>query len=186
LAAILGAEQKLYVLMVALLIPFGLAQIHKTLAQNNKARRRSPPYLSAAGAGRIALRGRCFGRYMETPAKIVVVVDDDPAIREAMESLLSAVGYRAQLYGSGAEFLAAVDAVDAACLILDIQLGDITGIELARQLISSGFNVPTIFMSGSDDESFRQDGRALGCVDFLRKPFRAQVLMSALSKAINP
>jgi FixJ family two-component response regulator len=123
---------------------------------------------------------------METPRKIVVVVDDDPAIREAMKSLVSTLGYCVQLYASGTEFLAAVDTVEAACLILDIQLGDITGIELARHLLSNGHNFPTIFMSGSDDESFRQNGFALGGVDFLRKPFRAQELMSALSKAIDP
>ena len=172
--------------MVARLIPFDLAQIHKTLAQNNKARRRSPPYLRAADAGRSALRSGRFGAYMEISRKIIVVVDDDPGMRQSMKCLLSANGYCAQLHASGAEFLAAVDTTKAACLILDIQLGDITGIELARHLIGIGFNFPIIFMSGSDDENFRQDGFAIGCVDFLHKPFRAQQLMSALSKAIDP
>ena len=122
---------------------------------------------------------------METPQKIIVVVDDDPGMRDAMESLLSTLGYRAQLYASGAEFLADVNTIEAVCLILDIQLGDITGIELARHLVSSGYTFPTIFMSGSNDESFRQDSFALGGVDFLPKPFRAQQLMSAISKAID-
>jgi FixJ family two-component response regulator len=123
---------------------------------------------------------------VETVRKTVIVhVDDDPVVRQALAALLSAVGYSVQSYASAPEFVAVAATTEAACLILDIQLGAVSGIELARQLAASASNLPIIFMSGSDDERFRRDALDLGAVAFLPKPCRAETLMSALSKAIG-
>ena len=120
---------------------------------------------------------------METPREIIVVVDDDPSMRQALGRLLSAQGYCAQFYASAAEFLAVAATTEAACLILDIQLGAMSGIDLARKLAASGFNFPILFMTGSDDAQFRRDAMDLGCVAYLLKPFRPVHLMSAISRA---
>ncbi len=123
---------------------------------------------------------------METDRKItIVIVDDDPVMRQALAVLLSALGYRVQSYASASEFFAVAATTEAACLILDIHLGAESGIELAQQLASSGFNFPIIFMTGSDDERLRRNALDVGAVAFLRKPFRVEDLMSALSKAIG-
>jgi FixJ family two-component response regulator len=124
---------------------------------------------------------------LETVRKItVVIVDNDADIRQPLASLLSALGYQVQSYASAAEFLAVAATTEAACLILDIQLGAMSGIDLARQLAASGSNFPIIFMTGSNDERFRRNARDIGAVAFLLKPFRVEELMSALSQAIGP
>jgi FixJ family two-component response regulator len=117
--------------------------------------------------------------------EVIAVVDDDPLVREAMDGLLSSFGYRAELYASAAEFIAAALTTEASCLLLDVQLGGTTGIELARHLISTGFSFPTIFMTGSKDEGYRRDGVSLGCVAYLRKPFPATRLICAIGQALG-
>ena len=81
--------------------------------------------------------------------------------------------------------MAVAATTEAACLILDIQLGAESGIELAQQLAASGFNFPIIFITGSHDERLRHDALDVGAGAFLLKPFRVEDLMSALSKAIG-
>ena len=117
--------------------------------------------------------------------EVIAVVEDDPLGREALDRLLSSLGYRRELYASAAEFIAAAQTTEASCLLLDVQLGAMTGIELARHLISTGFNFPTIFMTGSRDESYQRDGVSLGCIDYLHKPFPASRLICAIDKAIG-
>ena len=117
---------------------------------------------------------------------VIAVVDDDLLMREALDLLLSSLGYRTELYASATEFVAAAQTTKASCLLLDVQLGAMTGIELARHLISTGFSFPTIFMTGSSDESYRRDGVALGCVDYLHKPFPVCRLAGAIDKALGP
>ena len=90
-----------------------------------------------------------------------------------------------ELYASAAEFVATALTTEASCLLLDVQLGDMTGIELARHLMSTGFNLPTIFMTGSKDESYQRDGVSLGCIDYLHKPFPASQLICAIDKALG-
>ena len=123
---------------------------------------------------------------METVHKIIIgIVDDDPVMRQALTALLSTLGYLVQSYASAAEFLAVAATTEAACLILDIQLGAVSGIELARQLAASGSNFPIIFMTGSDDELFWRNSMDVGAVAFLLKPFPVEDLTSALSKAMG-
>ena len=94
-----------------------------------------------------------------------------------MASLLSAHGYDTEEYPSAEEFLLAATASKATCLVVDIQLGDISGVELMRQLYATGFRRPVIFMTGSRDEVIREQAMDLGCVSYLRKPFPASQLL---------
>jgi FixJ family two-component response regulator len=118
--------------------------------------------------------------------EVMAVVDDDPVMRQALDGLLSSLGYRTELYETASEFIAAALTTEASCLLSDVQLGAMTGIELARHLNSTGFNFPTIFMTGSEDESFRRDAIAVGCVEYLHKPFPAERLIDAIDKALRP
>ena len=105
--------------------------------------------------------------------------------REALESMLSTFGYRTELYASAEEFLRAAPTTEAACLVVDIQLGDISGIELGRQLSVTGFEFPIIFVTGSVEETHRQQAMDLGCVAYLQKPFPAKQLFEVIVRAID-
>jgi len=113
----------------------------------------------------------------------VAVIDDDRVMLEALDLLLSSLGYDTELYQSAEAFLNAAPTSKATCLLVDIQVGESSGLELARRLKQRGFHFPLIFMSGSDDElTFKQAINA-GAVAFLRKPFSADLLMRALIEA---
>lgn len=117
--------------------------------------------------------------------KIIAVVDDDPEMRAAMASLLSAYGYGAETFDSAETFLTCASTSKATCLVVDIQLGDISGVELANQLVADGYTYPIIFMTGFDDELIRKQADAAGGVAFLHKPFPARMLFDAIEKALG-
>ena len=104
-------------------------------------------------------------------------------MREALESMLCAFGYRTELYASAEEFVRSAITTEATCLVVDIQLGDISGIELGRLLSATGFEFPIIFMTGSVEEIHRRQAMDHGCVAYLHKPFPAKQLIEAISKA---
>jgi FixJ family two-component response regulator len=122
---------------------------------------------------------------MAMRCNIVAIVDDDLALRGAVETLLSSLGYRAELFASGEEFLEAATKSKAKCLVTDIQLGDISGIELGRQLAAAGHTIPIIFMTALDDERIHAQAMELGCVAYLRKPFSSDLLVAAIIQATN-
>lgn len=113
----------------------------------------------------------------------IALVDDDPAFRDLLANLLEMSGMVVEQYDSGTDFLAGAASSKAACVVADIQLGDITGIEMARQLAASAFNFPIILMTGSTDPVFERQADELGCAAFLRKPFRRDVLIEAIMAA---
>ena len=115
--------------------------------------------------------------------RIIAVVDDDPDMREALADLLSAYEYLTEEFASAEEFLNAAMTSKAACLIVDIQLGDISGVELVRQLYATGFKFPVIFVTGSPDSAIRSQAMNLGCVAFLNKPFSADELIEPILRA---
>src|SRR5450631_1976389 len=111
-----------------------------------------------------------FGRHlMEIKRILVAIVDDDPAMRRAMARLLSALGYCTELFASGEAFLNAAPSSEAACLVVDIQLGDISGLEMGRQLAADGRKVPIIFVTACNDETIHREATELGCVAYLKK-----------------
>ena len=129
--------------------------------------------------------GTQFGNIMTNGQKIVAVVDDDPEMRAAMATLLSSYGYRAETFDSAETFLTCASTSNATCLVVDIQLGDISGVELAHQLTADGYTYPVIFMTGLDDDVVRRQAAAAGGIAFLRKPFPAKLLFDAMEKAVG-
>jgi FixJ family two-component response regulator len=112
--------------------------------------------------------------------KVIAVIDDNLNILGAMGRLLSAYGYDAELYASPAEFLEVALTSAAHCLVIDIQLGENSGIDLAKALSRAGFMLPVIFMSADCDDSTKNLAIELGCVAFLSKPFSSADLIDAL------
>ncbi|WP_309381930.1 response regulator transcription factor [Cerasicoccus frondis] len=120
---------------------------------------------------------------MNDPANISVV-DDDESVRESLESLLKSVGFQVQLYPSAESFLAAPEKrVD--CLILDVRLGGMSGIELHHALTMERRAVPTIFITGHGDATMRARVKAEGAVDCLSKPFEDEALLSCVETALR-
>ena len=116
--------------------------------------------------------------------KIVAIVDGDPGIRKATADILLAFGYGTETFDSAEAFLNAAATSQASCLLTDIQLGDISGVELVHQLSADGYKYPTIFMTALDDEWIRSKAAAAGGVAVLIKPLRADLLAKAIVKAI--
>jgi FixJ family two-component response regulator len=115
---------------------------------------------------------------------IIAIVDDDMSMLTSTARLLTVHGFRTQTFVSAEAFLDCESAAGADCLILDINLGGISGIEMRRRLTVAGSRIPVIFITSSDDEeTFRQAIEA-GCVVYLHKPFAANRLISAISEAI--
>jgi FixJ family two-component response regulator len=111
----------------------------------------------------------------------VAVVEDDPSMLQGLNRLLSAHGFRVQTFASAELFLDAIANCEAECLLLDIHLGGISGIDLKRQLAASGSNLPVIFMTAIDTETTRQEAFDAGCIAYLRKPFLAKLLIDAIN-----
>ena len=121
----------------------------------------------------------------QTRPCVIAVIDDDPELLEALDIMLSSCGYRPELFASAEEFLNVAATSNAACVVVDIQLGGISGVELGRQLSAKGFTFPIIFITGSRDELHRQQAIDLGCVAFLLKPFPSDRLIEAITSAIG-
>lgn len=116
----------------------------------------------------------------------ILVVDDDPGFLKGIARLLRAKGFEVTGYSSAEEFQAYADLRDAACLILDIHLSGISGIELALQQCRSGSDVPVIFITGNGHKATQDAAMAAGCAAYLEKPCPAKTLMDALSAALQP
>ena len=117
--------------------------------------------------------------------RVVAVVDNDPGMLKAMRHLLHVLDYDTELYASGETFISSAAESDAICLLVDVELGGMSGIELKRRLTASGIVTPVIFMSGSDHEVIRKQALEAGCVALLRKPIPASLLMDAIGKALS-
>jgi FixJ family two-component response regulator len=117
--------------------------------------------------------------------KIVAVVDDDPTMLKSMLRLLDACGFVARGYSSAEAFLAGESAIEASCLVLDINLDGMSGIELRRRLATSGYSLPVIFITAMNDEATEQEARSSGCVAYLRKPFGGKELIGAVAEAVS-
>jgi FixJ family two-component response regulator len=111
----------------------------------------------------------------------IVVIEDDPSMLQGLNRLLSAHGFRVERFTSAESFLGNVPRCDAKCLLVDIHLGGMSGIDLKRRLASSGSNMPVIFMTAIDNDATRQDAFDAGCVAYLKKPFRAKLLIEAIN-----
>lgn len=111
----------------------------------------------------------------------VLVVDDDESVRRAMKRLLMSNGYQVLTFESAEDFLRSGLMWDRACLLLDIRLPGISGLDLQAKLAASGMKCPVIFMTAHDDSQWLEMAREAGAIAFLRKPFGERSLLNALA-----
>jgi FixJ family two-component response regulator len=116
---------------------------------------------------------------------LIAVVDDDEAIREAIQSLLRSVGFRAAVFASAEDFCHAGPLQATACLIVDVRMPRMSGLELQRQLAMADCPIPTIFITAHSDEATRARALRAGAVAFLDKPFSDEVLLRAVQAALQ-
>jgi FixJ family two-component response regulator len=116
---------------------------------------------------------------------VVHIVDDDESLRRALDSLLRSVGLATKTYGSAREFLDARRDERAGCLVLDVRLPGISGLDFHEQLAGHGINLPVILITGHGDIPMTVRAMKAGAVDFLAKPFRDQDLLDAVTAAIE-
>ncbi len=124
---------------------------------------------------------------MHSVSRLISIVDDDPSVREGLISLMRSAGFATQAFASAEEFLSLAHRDDIACLILDVGLPGISGLELQSQLTAtvSNHRTPVVFMTARDDEATRQRALKGGAVDFLRKPVRREALLNAVHLALQ-
>jgi two-component system response regulator FixJ len=116
----------------------------------------------------------------------VFVVDDDNGVRNSLSTLLNACGYETQSFATATEFLDALADAEPRCLILDLQLPDINGLDLLRELISRDKSMPTIIITGHGDDKFESSAMQQNAVAYFQKPFNTSQLLDVLSKVIAP
>jgi FixJ family two-component response regulator len=118
----------------------------------------------------------------ETP--VISIVDDDESVREAIESLMKSVGYVAKVFPSAGDFLSSGKVADTDCLILDVQMPGMSGLELQNRLAASESRVPIIFISAHCDAEARARALEAGAVGFLQKPFGEDALLKAIDSSL--
>jgi FixJ family two-component response regulator len=121
----------------------------------------------------------------EAARSIVFVVDDDASVREAIGSLLRSVGLQVELFGTAAEFLKNKLPDAAACLVLDIRLPGVSGLDFQVELAAADIHIPIIFITGHGDIPMTVRAMKAGAVEFLTKPFRDQDLLDAVQTALE-
>ena len=122
---------------------------------------------------------------MSNPASVVFVVDDDPSVRRAIQRLVESVGLQVQLFGSAQEFLGSKRPDAPSCLVLDIRLPGISGLDFQRELAESNIHIPIIFITAHADIPMTVRAMKAGAVEFLAKPFRDQDLLDAIQQALQ-
>ncbi len=119
------------------------------------------------------------------PEPVVFVIDDDASVRESLKNLLETVGLHAELFDSAPAFMRFHRPDAPSCLILDVRLPGLTGLEFQNELLKSGDSLPIIFITGHGDIPMSVRAMKLGAVEFLTKPFRDQDLLEAVRAALN-
>jgi FixJ family two-component response regulator len=120
----------------------------------------------------------------ETTTKLVAIVDDDDSMRNALGGLLKAVGYPARTFASAEEFLKSGQQHQTACLIADIRMPGMSGLELQAQLNAERCRIPIIFITAHGDAKMRIQALRAGAVEFLSKPFDEEVLLESVRAAV--
>ena len=121
---------------------------------------------------------------MKNVDEVVIIIDDDPSMRQAITTLIETVGLNSQTYSSGQEFLQSPRLDVPSCLVLDVRLPGLSGLNLQRELSERGMNIPIIFISAYGDIPMSVQAMKAGAVEFLTKPFRDQDLLDAIAQAL--
>ncbi len=144
-----------------------------------RAKRNQPQFRIAQSYGIVGVNHSLIQR------QVVGVVDDEPGVLTGLKRILNASGLRVELFLSAEDLLARGSFGDFTCLIIDINLGGMSGIELRRRLAAVGSDAPVIFITARHDEATRREAMAAGCAAYLGKPFPGHVLIDAIASAID-
>ena len=116
---------------------------------------------------------------------LIAIVDDDDALRTSLDNLIRSVGFRAHGFSSAEAFLRSDDARETACLMLDVRMPGMNGLELQRQMIAANWQIPIIFITSHVDDEARARALDAGAVAFLYKPCREDDLLQAIEAALT-
>jgi FixJ family two-component response regulator len=117
---------------------------------------------------------------------VVAIIDDDGCVRQAAARLIASEGYRTEVYTSAEDFIDQVMESEASCLLSDVHMKELSGVELARHLSTLGLVLPVILMTSSDNQTLRKEAMELGCIAYLRKPLCQRLLLEAITEAVGP
>lgn len=118
-------------------------------------------------------------------AAVVFVVDDDASVRKSLTRLISEAGYTVQTFASAREFLARAPSAGPSCVVLDVRMPGLTGLDLQQTLAGAAHEIPIIFITGHGDVSMSVKAMKAGAVDFLTKPFAGKDLLEAIQRAVT-
>jgi len=116
---------------------------------------------------------------------LIAVVDDDQSIREALENLISSVGFEVKLFASAEEYLDSDTPSQTDCAILDVRLPGITGLQLQQRLVAEEQSIPVIVITAQGDDKTHDEAVAAGAIAFLKKPVTEAALLTAVESALN-
>jgi FixJ family two-component response regulator len=116
---------------------------------------------------------------------LIAIVDDDDALRHSLDNLIRSVGFRAQGFSSAEAFLGSNQAHETACLILDVRMPGMNGLELQRQMVAASWQIPIIFITSHADDDARARALEAGAVAYLYKPCREEDLLHAIDAALK-
>jgi len=119
------------------------------------------------------------------PAPLISVVDDDESVRDAIQNVLRSAGLRAETFASAEDFLDTGHLEDSDCVVLDIRMPGMSGLQLQRRLADDGYAVPTIFVTAYADEAARHQAIEAGASAFLRKPFDPDGLLRSVRSVLS-
>lgn len=117
--------------------------------------------------------------------RVVCIVDDDEAVRESMAALLESAGFKAQTFASGNEFLESPDLLKAGCLILDVRMPGLSGLEVQQKLANKQHAMPVIIVTGHGDLPMAVKAMKVGATDFIEKPFDGAVIIESVRSALD-
>ena len=118
-------------------------------------------------------------------SSLIAIVDDDESVRESVSSLVRSAGFGTEVFASAEEFLNSAHLRDTVCLILDLRMPGMSGLELQRRLSDADYRIPIIFITAQRDEGDRIEALKAGAVDFLHKPFSEKALLKAVDMALQ-
>jgi FixJ family two-component response regulator len=118
-------------------------------------------------------------------APLIACVEDDASVREAIEGLLVVLGFTAEMFSSAEEFLQSGRMEDTSCLITDVRLGGMSGVELQNSLAASGYRIPVIVVTAFPDDRTRTQALSAGAVDVLSKPITKEELLTCIRSALK-
>jgi FixJ family two-component response regulator len=117
-------------------------------------------------------------------APVIFVVDDDASVRKSLSRLIRSAGYTVEAFASAKEFLARMPSTGPSCLVLDVRMPNVTGLDLQKTLAGAVHRIPIVFVTGHGDISMSVSALKAGAVDFLTKPFDGKALLGALAQAL--